>query len=78
MQVIEISTREAEYYYKISKAQLLRIVEMKKPIEADDFIRKNCKFAKISSTEDVYLGFANNCEAWEWKEFCKEVKDDLK
>lgn len=81
MHIIEVSDPDAEHYYKISDRQLARIIKLT-PFKASRFIRKNCKAARISSTDEADLGFAENTPAkgpnsWEWKEFCDEVKDYL-
>ncbi len=91
MHIIEVSSLDAERYYKISDDQLRKIIEME-PTEAGVFIRKNCKTGSISnSVDDVAFSFADNMDQsfdgrkkapkkdWieEWNEFCDGVKTTI-
>lgn len=62
MNVIEVSSLDAERYYEITDDQLKEIIKLE-PTEAGAYVRKNCKFAKISNnSDDVDFSFADNMD----------------
>jgi hypothetical protein len=87
--IIEVSSLDAERYYKITDKQLNEIIKLT-PTKAGKYVRENCKFAMISSTDDFDLSFADNLDqSWsgapslkkewiaEWDAFKTAVKDHL-
>ena len=85
--VLEISSLDAERYYRISADQLKQIIEMT-PTKAGIFVNENCELARITCSDDADLSFADNMdqnfgsappEGWEeeWEEFKQEVRDLL-
>ena len=77
--LVEISTPDAETYWEVSDKQLSIIVQLKMDsAKAADYIWKNCKKASIHDTLEVELGFATNCDKWEWDEFIGEIEEHLK
>ena len=85
--VLEISSLDAERYYRVTAEQLKQIIEMT-PTTAGNFINDNCELAKITCSDDADLSFADNMdqafgnappEGWEqeWEEFKQEARDLL-
>ena len=74
--LVEISTPDAETYWEVTDEQLSVIIKMDSA-KAADYIWKNCKKAFIHDTAEIELGFATNCEKWEWDEFISEIEEHL-